>query len=563
MATLAALTMNTFVVPLKTATPVVSAAPSQVPAVQLLQQTALAMQHGDITHSLALSKSALAQAQQQQDKHTEARALLCLAQADQWVARYRRAQETAQRAVNLFQLTEDPLREAEALCVLAQTLSTLGHADDGAEAALIALKLQSNNPTKAEAEAQAHNSLGLAYTCAGSFERADAAFERAIALADAEGHWLGAYQPRANQRVMEVTRCFFDRYYHGDFCGLRRLGRLRKAQGHAAHAQPNLLVLQGVHLKTQALMGLCDGFEACWSGRLDIAQSHADFCKAVDARGDTNPSVTLMELWLRSEIGWACQDWALAESHGRQMLQLAVSLDHEPMVSVAYLLLAQLFSAQGKHAASQTQLRALKLRETRLREAAQQQREERVEWQLQARTSHATRRRLEAQAQALEQLAMEDALTGLYNRRYLERMAPALLRVGAERGLAPAMAFVDVDLFKRVNDEYSHQVGDEVLKALAQILRSFVREGDVPVRLGGDEFVVAFAHVEPAGLPSLPQRIRQAVQSYDWESLGAGLGVSVSVGMAVAEPGDALTDWLHRCDQGMYDAKETRLQTLA
>lgn len=555
--------MNATAVSLHTAKHVLSATPNPVPAVQLLQQTALAMQHGDIAHSLALSKSALALAQQQHDPHTEARALLCLAQADHMVARYRRAQETAQRAVALFQLTEDPLREAEALCVLAQTLGTLGQADDGAEAALIALKLQSNSPAKPQAEAQAHNSLGLAYAYAGSFERADAAFERSIALLESEGHWVGAYQPRANQRVMEVTRCFFDRYYLAAFCDLQRLAQLRQAQGRAAQTQQNLRVLQGSHPKIQALAGLCDGFEACWTGQLDIAQSHAEFCKSVDARGETSPSVTLMELWLRSEIGWACQDWTLAQTQCQHMLQLAVSLEHEPMVSVAYLLLAQLLSAQGKDAASHAQLRALKLRETRLREAAQLQREERIEWQLQARTSHAIRRRLEAQAQELEQLAMEDALTGLYNRRYLERMAPALLRKGAERGVAPAMAFVDVDLFKRVNDEYSHQVGDQVLKALAHILRSFVREGDVPVRLGGDEFVVAFTHADAAGLAGLSRRIQQAVRSYDWERLGAGLEVSVSVGMAIAEPGDTLTDWLHRCDKGMYEAKDTRYQTLA
>lgn len=555
--------MSTSVVPLKTATHMLSAVPNPVPAVQLLQQTALAMQHGDVAHSLALSKSALTQAQQQHDQHTEARALLCLAQADHMVGRFRRAQETARRAVDLFQVCEDPQREAEALCVLAQTLGTLGHADDGAEAALIALKLQSSGPTKPQAEAQVHNSLGIAYSCAGSFERADAAFIRSIALLDTQAPWMGAFQPRSNQRVMEVTRCFFDRYYHGDFCDLLRLGRLRQAQGRAAQTPSNLLVLQGSYLKNQVLMGLCDGFEACWLGQLDIAQSCAEFGKSADIRGEVNPSLTLLELWLRSEIGWACQDWALAESQCQHMLELAVSLDHEPMVGVAYLLLAQLLSAQGKDAASQTQLRALKLRESRLREVAHQQREERIEWQLQARTSHATRRRLEAQAQELEQLAMEDALTGLYNRRYLERMAPALLRKGTESGLVPAMAFVDVDFFKRINDDYSHQVGDQVLNALAQILRSFVREGDVPVRLGGDEFVVAFAHVDVAGLRGLAQRIQQAVQSYDWERLGAGLGVSVSVGVATAEPGDDLVDWLHRCDQGMYEAKDTRQQTLA
>jgi diguanylate cyclase (GGDEF)-like protein len=233
------------------------------------------------------------------------------------------------------------------------------------------------------------------------------------------------------------------------------------------------------------------------------------------------------------------------------------------MVGVAYTLLAQLLSAQGKDGASHAQLRALKLRENRLREAQQQLREERVEWLLQARTSHATRRRLEAQAQELEQLAMEDALTGLFNRRYLERMAPTLLRHSAERGLAPAMVFVDVDSFKRINDHYSHQMGDKVLKALAQILRSFVREGDVPVRLGGDEFVVAFAHVEEAGLCGLPQRIRHAVQTYDWDSLATGLDVSVSVGLACPAQGDDLSAWLHRCDQGMYEAKDSKPQILA
>jgi diguanylate cyclase (GGDEF)-like protein len=554
--------MNSSVVPLKTVTHVLSAAPSSVPAPQLLQQTELAMQHGDIAYSLSLSKSALTQAQQQADKPTEARALLCLAQADHMVGHFRRAQETARRAVDLFQVCGDPLGEAEALSVLAQTLSTLGHADDGAEAALIALKLLSSGPPKAQAEAQSHNSLGIAYSFAGSFERSDIAFVRSIALLDSQAPWMGAFHPRSNQRVLEITRCFYDRYYHGDFCDLLRLGRLRQAQSRALETPSNLLVMQGSYMKNQVLMGLCDGFEACWLGQVDIAQSCAEYGQSA-LRGESDPSLTLLELWLRSEIGWACQDWGLAQTQCQHMLELAVSLEHEPMVGVAHLLLAQLLSAQGKDADSQIPLRALKLRESRLREAAHQQREERIEWQLQARASHAVQRRLEAQAQALEQLAMEDALTGLYNRRYLERMAPDLLRKGTASGLAPAMAFVDVDLFKRINDTYSHHVGDQVLKILAQILRSFVREGDVPVRLGGDEFVVVFAHADVAGLRSLTQRIQHAVQIYDWESLGMGLGVSVSVGVAIAEPDDHLVTWLHRCDKGMYESKESRYQNLA
>ena len=258
----------------------------------------------------------------------------------------------------------------------------------------------------------------------------------------------------------------------------------------------------------------------------------------------------------------AIQDWPLAEYHCHRMMQLAMSIDNEHMVGISYLLLAQILTAQGKESASQMQLRALKQRETDLRHAALQQREERIEWQLQARASRATARRLAQHAQQLEQLAMEDALTGLFNRRYLERMVPDLLRKGSERGLSPAMAFVDVDYFKRINDQYSHQVGDTVLQQLAQILRSFVREGDVPVRLGGDEFVVAFAHVDEAAAHGLAQRIQDAVEAHPWDGLRPGLHVSVSVGVASAQAGDSLQSWLHRCDLDMYAEKDTRHQSL-
>jgi diguanylate cyclase (GGDEF)-like protein len=221
-----------------------------------------------------------------------------------------------------------------------------------------------------------------------------------------------------------------------------------------------------------------------------------------------------------------------------------------------------LLSAQGKERAAQAQLRALKLRENELRHAAMQQREERIEWQLQARANRATARRMELHAQQLEQMAMEDPLTGLFNRRYLDRMVPNLLRKGTERGWSPAMAFVDVDSFKQINDRFSHQVGDVVLQELAHILRSFVREGDVPVRLGGDEFVVAFAHVEEAAAPGLAQRIQDAVDAHPWHGVHPGLHVSVSVGVAGTHHGDNLANWLHRCDQSMYIEKETRHQSL-
>lgn len=531
-----------------------------VPVKQVLHQAELALKHGDWAHSLLLAKAALARAQAAQDVSGEARALLLLAQADCVVSHFRRAQETAQRAATLFQMCEDSLGEAQALATLAYTLSVMGHSAEGVEAALLGLKLNSGAP--APSLAMSYNHLGKAYAFGGNFERADEAFTRAIELLEFDGHWMEASQPRANQRAMVVTRCFFDRYYQGQFRSLERLAALRKTGSRTAQSRSNVLVIQGAHLEAQLLMGLCDGFEACWLGDVVAAQSHVDFAHAAAARAELNPSVVLVELWLRTEIAWAAEDWPLAEYHSHRMLQSAMSMDHEHMVCVAYLLSAQLLSAQGKERAAQAQLRALKLRENELRHAAMQQREERIEWQLQARANRATARRMELHAQQLEQMAMEDPLTGLFNRRYLDRMVPNLLRKGTERGLSPAMAFVDVDSFKQINDRFSHQVGDVVLQELAQILRSFVREGDVPVRLGGDEFVVAFAHVEEAAAHGLAQRIQDAVEAHPWHGVHPGLHVTVSVGVAGADLGDNLVNWLHRCDQSMYMEKDTRHQNL-
>ena len=532
-----------------------------MPVLQVLHQAELALKRGDVAYSLTLAKAALVQAQTDRDLFHEARALLALAQVDQRVCRFRRAQQTAQRAATLFQMCEDPRGEAEALATLAHTLSVLGHSDEGVEQALLGLKLNSGAP--ALSQAMSYNHLGVAYAYGWNFDKAEAAFSQAIDLLEAKGLWMETYLPRMNQRAMEITRCFFDRYYHGQFKpeALERLARLRRAGARSAKVHPSLLALQGTLNKTQAVLRLADGFEACWYGRLGVARTHADYAKASQVQVEVNPSLLVVEMWLRAEIAWSAHDWPSAEQYCQRMLRESMAIDHEHLVAIGYLLLSQVFSAQGKDTASQVQLRALKQRENQLRQAGIQWREERIELQLQARANQATARRLEEHAQRLERLAMEDPLTGLFNRRHLEYSVPKLLRRGAERGHLPAMAFVDVDFFKRINDQFSHQVGDAVLQEIAHILRKFVREGDIAVRLGGDEFVLVFAHVEQAAAEGMVQRIQNTVDDHAWERLYPGLSVSVSVGVAAAEPGDSLQSWLHRCDVGMYVEKDSRHQS--
>ncbi|MFY8042679.1 MAG: hypothetical protein ACOVOD_07105, partial [Rhodoferax sp.] len=309
---------------------------SSVPVKQVLHHAELALKHGDLAHSLMLAKSALGRAQAMQDVSSEARALLSLAQADCVVSHFRRAQETAQRAATLFQMCEDPLGEAQALAILAYTLSVMGHSAEGVEAALLGLKLNSGAP--APSLAFSYNHLGKAYAYGWNFERADEAFQRAIELLEFDGHWMEACQPRVNQRAMVVTRCFFDRYYQGQFRSLERLAALRKAGSPTAQSRSNLLVFQGAQLEAQRMLVLCDGFEACWLGDVAVAQSHVDCAHAAAARAEVNPSIVLVEWWLRAEIAWAAEDWPLAEYHSHRMLQSAMSMDHEHMVCIAYLL---------------------------------------------------------------------------------------------------------------------------------------------------------------------------------------------------------------------------------
>ena len=127
-----------------------------------------------------------------------------------------------------------------------------------------------------------------------------------------------------------------------------------------------------------------------------------------------------------------------------------------------------------------------------------------------------------------------------------------------ERGQPPCVALIDVDHFKQVNDNYSHQVGDAVLRRIAQILKSHVREDDMAARLAGDEFVIVFKNAELRVAQQVCARIAAAVRAFDWSSIAAGLQSSISVGVAAAVPGDTVESLTHRSDAAMYRDKKAR-----
>lgn len=162
---------------------------------------------------------------------------------------------------------------------------------------------------------------------------------------------------------------------------------------------------------------------------------------------------------------------------------------------------------------------------------------------------------LSDKAAQLERLSLEDALTGLHNRRYLMRGLAAEVERAARLGQSVSVMLFDIDAFKRVNDDFSHAVGDLVLEAVAEITRRQVRRIDIPARLGGEEFVVVFPQTGLEQAARAAERLRAAVEAHPWAALQPGLSVTISAGVAAWASRQGPEALLAAADAKLYAAK--------
>jgi diguanylate cyclase (GGDEF)-like protein len=138
------------------------------------------------------------------------------------------------------------------------------------------------------------------------------------------------------------------------------------------------------------------------------------------------------------------------------------------------------------------------------------------------------RRSLQTQATEAVRSAEEDDLTGIGNRRLLERF----LGQEAVQQTQVACIIADIDSFKEINDRFGHEVGDAVLRQVARLFASEARSGQLAIRYGGDEFVMALPGVDLAATSKFAERLRRAVSDRDWTSVAPGLHVTMSLGVA-------------------------------
>lgn len=157
----------------------------------------------------------------------------------------------------------------------------------------------------------------------------------------------------------------------------------------------------------------------------------------------------------------------------------------------------------------------------------------------------------------LEQLARTDSLTGLLNRRAMEEVLEQQLQRVRRHTEQAALVLLDIDFFKRINDSHGHDVGDAVIRHIAQVLQELARSVDSVGRWGGEEFLVVLCGVTRDGAMSFAERVQERLASNPINVDGHPLICTISQGLAVPEPADEhYESWLKRADQALYQAKE-------
>jgi two-component system cell cycle response regulator len=162
--------------------------------------------------------------------------------------------------------------------------------------------------------------------------------------------------------------------------------------------------------------------------------------------------------------------------------------------------------------------------------------------------------------QKVEEMAITDGLTGLYNHRKFQELLGEELRRTERHPQPLSLLLVDIDHFKRINDKYGHPAGDSILKRLSQVLAESVREIDFTCRYGGEEFALILVNTNGKGAFRMAERIRKAVAKSNFQlenGNGDSVDVTVSTGIATyPDDGRTKQELIEKADQALYHAKQ-------
>ncbi len=156
----------------------------------------------------------------------------------------------------------------------------------------------------------------------------------------------------------------------------------------------------------------------------------------------------------------------------------------------------------------------------------------------------------------LERIAKEDVLTGLYNRRYIDQLMQQAFQEAQANNGKLTLGILDLDYFKKINDTFSHQVGDEVLKTVAQLMKARIGREGIAGRYGGEEFVLVFPYASLERAALVADTVRRAVETHDWTAIHHKLTVTLSIGLCADTSLPSFEKMIAHADEKLYEAKK-------
>ncbi|HEY0877186.1 MAG TPA: GGDEF domain-containing protein [Zeimonas sp.] len=518
-----------------------------------LKQADEALRRGEHDHARTCAVVASQLAADAEDLHGQAQALLRIARVDTFVSRLRSAHRAAHRAVQLFEQAGDSVGEARSLVIYSYVASCLRRNELAVTSSIMATTL-AQAAGDDRLLASAYNARAIALIANGDFDRSVEALDQAAEHATRSGA-SASFQPRLNRCYGEIVRASVERHLYSHPADGTRLEEALEGCRVLARSVHIAQLDADAEPTSRTLFAFAECIAAAWRGAHGEADAHATRVATCAAKHARTSWLHALAMWAQCEVARCRGDLAVASASVRAMIDLALSVEHEQIARTGHMMASDILDAQGRSREALGELRSLARRDIEIRRESLEHHDRVAKRQLELRRRSQQLRELEAESRRLEQWSLEDPLTELPNRRHLEQaLGEALDRnAGARRG--PAIALIDVDRFKEINDRHSHATGDRVLKTLAALLRAHVRQRDLPARLAGDEFVIVFRDADLPIARAACERLRKAVREFDWNEIAPGVEVDISVGLAEATPQDTIQTLLARGDEEMYRVK--------
>jgi diguanylate cyclase (GGDEF)-like protein len=504
----------------------------------------------------ALAAAVLARARSDGELLTQARALYLLGHAEHLNADLSTALSLARQSAHLFNVLNTPQEESLALSHVAHLATLLGLSEEAVESATLGVQL-ADTLLPGPHTVDAYNHLGMAATWVDA-DYADRILVKTIELAQRLLPPHAAARPMVNRLVNELYRL--------ELCLQRgqapvikpamwtQLEDLRKLPVQPGEAETSLSELCG-----PAMQSMLDINTAGFQAHGEQRRQALDTARGMDT--------SALPRWLHALVYWivarchlAAEQWTTALTATQHTLDIASAQGQLHFELMSRHQRMEAFQALGDADSVLAEFQAFRNCQLRQQTEVITNRERmaalHLVWREQTRTLEA----LHTSTRALEQLALEDSLTGLANRRHMERRLEELLTPPLEHLATPCcLVMIDIDGFKQINDQYSHVLGDDVLRQMAQLLRGVVGPQDLAVRLAGDEFVLVLHDTTESVGNDLVARLRQAIDQHPWSSIQPGLVVRASIGLAQTHLGDTSTSLLRRSDLRMYADKTDKL----